>query len=44
MLVRHFDAPRIPNWLRITIGTPDDMTALLRGHLRLSRKEKGRTL
>ena len=30
ILVRHFDAPRIENWLRITIGTPDDMTALLR--------------
>ena len=30
VLVRHFDAPRISNWLRITIGTPDDMTALLR--------------
>ena len=30
VLVRHFDAPRIENWLRITIGTPDDMTALLR--------------
>ena len=29
-LVRHSDAPRISNWLRITIGTPDDMTALLR--------------
>ncbi len=30
VLVRHFDAPRISNWLRSTIGTPDDMTALLR--------------
>ena len=30
VLVRYFDAPRISNWLRITIGTPDDMTALLR--------------
>ena len=30
VLVRHFDAPRISNWLRITIGMPDDMTALLR--------------
>ena len=30
ILVRHFDVPRIQNWLRITIGTPDDMTALLR--------------
>ena len=30
VLVRHFDAPRIHSWLRITIGTPDDMTALLR--------------
>lgn len=29
VLVRHFDAPRIANWLRITIGTPDEMRALL---------------
>ncbi len=29
VLVRHFDAPRIHNWLRITIGTPDQMQALL---------------
>lgn len=25
ILVRHFDAPRIRNFVRITIGTPDDM-------------------
>ena len=30
VLVRHFDAPRITDWLRITIGTPEDMRALLR--------------
>ena len=30
VLVRHFDAPRITDWLRITIGTPEDMEALLR--------------
>ena len=29
VLVRHFDAPRIGSWLRITIGTPDQMQALL---------------
>ncbi len=29
ILVRHFDAPRISNWLRITIGTPEQMQALL---------------
>ena len=25
ILIRHFSAPRIDNWLRITIGTPDQM-------------------
>ena len=30
VLVRHFDAPRIENWLRITIGTSEEMTALLK--------------
>ena len=30
ILVRHFDAPRIENWLRITIGTPEQMQALLK--------------
>ena len=29
VLVRHFDAPRIRSWLRITIGTPAQMQALL---------------
>ena len=29
ILVRHFDAPRIKNWLRITIGTPEQMQALM---------------
>ena len=29
VLVRHFDAPRIANWLRITIGTPEQMQTLL---------------
>ena len=30
VLVRYFDAPRIDSWLRITIGTPDEMRALLK--------------
>ncbi len=29
VLVRHFNAPRIQNWLRITIGTPEQMEAFL---------------
>ena len=29
ILVRHFDAPRIANRLRITIGTPEQMQALV---------------
>ena len=29
ILVRHFNAPRIENWLRITIGTPEQMQALM---------------
>ena len=29
IIVRHFKAPRIRDWLRITIGTPDENDALL---------------
>lgn len=29
ILVRHFDAPRIADWLRITVGTPEDMSRLV---------------
>ena len=28
ILVRHFSAPRIANYLRITIGLPEEMEAL----------------
>ena len=29
ILVRHFDAPRIQNWLRISIGTPEQMQTFM---------------
>ena len=29
ILVRHFDAPRISPYLRITVGTPAEMQALI---------------
>lgn len=29
VLVRHFDAPRTADWLRITIGTPEQMSRLV---------------
>ena len=29
ILVRHFDAPRISNYLRITIGTPEENNRLI---------------
>ena len=29
ILVRHFDAPRISNYLRITIGTQQEMETLI---------------
>ena len=28
ILVRYFDKPRIDNFLRVTIGTPEEMNAL----------------
>lgn len=30
VLVRHFDAPRLADWLRITIGSPEQMQGLLK--------------
>jgi histidinol-phosphate aminotransferase len=33
ILVRHFDKPRISDYLRITIGTPAQMEALIRAAL-----------
>ena len=30
ILVRHFDRPRISDWVRITVGTREQMDALLR--------------
>ena len=29
VLTRYYDAPRIANWLRITIGTPQEMDVFL---------------
>ena len=29
VLVRHFGAPRLADWLRITIGSPEQMQGLL---------------
>ena len=29
VLVRRWDSPRIADWLRITIGSPEDMDALI---------------
>lgn len=37
ILVRYFDAPRIDNCLRITIGTDEEMDALLNGMLKLTK-------
>ncbi len=40
ILVRHFDAPRTADWLRITIGTPEEMSRLV-DTLKLILAEEG---
>lgn len=30
VLTRYYNAPRIDNWLRVTVGTPEEMDVFLR--------------
>ena len=41
ILVRHFDAPRISNYLRITIGTPEQMEVLFAKAAEILQEQKG---
>lgn len=41
ILVRHFTAPRINNWLRITIGTPEQMQKLAEAVEEILRERQG---
>ena len=35
ILVRHFTAPRLKPWLRVTVGTPEDMDKVTDALIRL---------
>ena len=39
ILVRHFDAPRTADWLRITIGSQSEMESLIEAVKRIIGKE-----
>lgn len=38
ILTRHYDAPRIKDWLRVTVGTPDEMDAFIGETARILRE------
>ena len=39
ILVRHFTAPRLKAWLRVTVGTEEDMAVVTQALIRLIKKE-----
>ena len=41
ILVRHFAAPRLKPWLRVTVGTEEDMEKVTEALIRLIRREGG---